>query len=262
MYRFLRFALLAVCLCLSSCATAPTAAPVAAAPKAKALPILRIGVSRTAPPIIFERRDVTMGLEAEFAEELAKALGRNYRFVPTFWPNLIPELRGRRIDIVMSGMTVTPERDEVIAFAEPYMTIGLKALIRAKDSDTLSSLEAILKTDKRIGVETGTTAEAFAREHIPQARRYPIATLRESMQALRDERVDIVINDSPTILMMADQYKDIGLVAVPGRFTEDSLAWAVNRFNHELLDQVNEVLRQWKQSGKLDEMIAKWVPKE
>lgn len=262
MIRHLTIVLLAVVSVLSGCATTTPAAASKPEAKAEAEAILRIGVSRTAEPMIYRRRGQTLGLEADFAEALAAKLGRKYRFVPMFWPNLIPELQARRIDIIMSAMSVTPERAEVVTFSEPYMSIGQKALIRKKDSETLWTNEAILATDRRVGVETGTTAEAFARENLPKAKRFQMATVEDAVKALRDERVDIVIHDSPMILMLAERHKEQGLIAVPGRFNEEQLAWAVNRFNRELLGQVNEVLREWKQSGKLDEMIGKWVPKE
>ena len=130
---------------------------------------LRVGTSQTAPPIVFEKGGQIVGIEADLARRLAAALGRKLEFVPLYWPNLIPELRGRRIDIIMAGMSVTRERARKVAFTDPYLTVGQRALIREDDLATLGTKQAILSTTARVGLEKGSTGEQFSRETLTGA---------------------------------------------------------------------------------------------
>ena len=137
----------------SACnSTAPAPRP-QSQPAEQKQQVLRVGVSETAPPLIFLQNDEPAGIEADLARQLAEALGRKIQFVSIYWPNLIHELRDGRIDIIMAGMSVTDQRKRRVAFAEPYLVVGQKAMIRAKDQETLGTTGTIRVTSQRVGVE-------------------------------------------------------------------------------------------------------------
>ena len=224
--------------------------------------VLRVGVSRNAPPIIFEEGGKTVGLEADFARALAKELGREVEFVPMFWPNLIYELQEKRIDIVMAGMSVTGERRRKVAFCEPYMKVGQKALIRKKDRMTLVSSANVIATKLRVGTESASTGEKFVKEEMKDARQFSFATLSSAIDALLDGNIDIVVYDSPSVLWeLSKRSKNNSdeLVAVTGLLTTENLAWAVNKENVELVGKANVLLSEWRDSGWLDERIGHWL---
>ena len=225
-----------------------------------ALPMLTVGTSRTVPPIMFEEEGQTVGLEADLARELAAALGTKLRMVPMFWPNLIPELRAGRIDIIMAGMSVTTDRKREVAFTDPYLRTGQAALIRAADRPALGTVQQLLDTRRPIGVEVDSTGRKFVADNIREADMRDYPTIMKAVEALIVGDVDSVIHDQPTILWLARKHADEDLVIVPGRFTDESLAWAVNRDNAALRNKVNAILAEWKQNGWLDEIIARWIP--
>ncbi|MDY7109810.1 MAG: transporter substrate-binding domain-containing protein [Planctomycetota bacterium] len=243
------------------CAAEPTAdEPAMEAASQPALPTLNVGTSRTVPPIIFEEDGQTVGLEADLARELAAALGMKARLVPMYWPNLIPELRAGRIDIIMAGMSITDERKREVAFAEPYLTTGQAALIRAADRPSLGTARQVLGTRRPIGVEVASTGEGFVSEQMPRATRRSFPIVSKAVDALVLDDVDVVIHDRPTILWLAREHADDDLFVVPGRFTEESLAWAVQRDETALRQRINDVLEKWKRTGRLEEIIARWIP--
>jgi polar amino acid transport system substrate-binding protein len=92
-------------------------APVAPAPK----PALRIGMTPNYPPLVFKREGAVVGIEADFAARLGQFLQRKIELVELPWPLLIPALQQGHIDVIMSGMSVTPERERTVLFAEPYL---------------------------------------------------------------------------------------------------------------------------------------------
>ncbi len=180
------------------CATGgPGEPPAAQAPRP--LDVLRVGVSETAPPLIFEQDGEPVGLEADFARQLAQDLGKDLRLVSVFWPNLISELTSHRFDIIMSGMSITDERRRQVAFAEPYLQTGQQALIRREDQATLGTTEAILATDRTVGVEVRSTGLWFAYSRMEKARKIRFRTLERAVEALMNGEVDTVIHDSPCV---------------------------------------------------------------
>lgn len=251
----------AVLALLAGCTASPaTSEPTMEASSRPGSPTLRVGISRTAPPVIFQQDGETVGLEADFARELAATLGMELWLASMYWPNLIPELRAGRIDIVMAGMSITDERRREVAFTEPYLTTGQAALIRAADQPSLGTARQLLGTRKSIGVEGDSTGEAFVEESIPSADRKSFVTASDAVEALVLGDVDIVIHDQLTILWLAREHAGEDLFVVPGRLTNESLAWAVRRDNLALRQEINAILASWKESGQLDEMIARWVP--
>jgi polar amino acid transport system substrate-binding protein len=246
---------------LLSCASQPAGEePLAEATTRPDLPTLKVGTSPTAPPIVFEENGETVGLEADFAHALAAELGMKPRFVNMFWPNLIRELRAGRIDIIMAGMSVTDERRHRVAFITPYLTTGQAALIRAADEPSLGSLRQVLATRRPIGVEGDSTGEAFVTERIPRADRRVFPIVSQAVEALVVDEVDAVVHDRLTLLWLARDDAEEDLLVVPGRFTDESLAWAVSRDNDELRDQVEAILERWERTGRLEEIINRWVP--
>jgi polar amino acid transport system substrate-binding protein len=91
--------------------------------------LLRVGVTADAPPLIFKKGDAYAGLEAELAEELGRFLHKDVRFVEVPWEDQIQTLLDDRTDIIMSGISITPLREVLIAFSIPYFRTGQMALM-------------------------------------------------------------------------------------------------------------------------------------
>src|SRR5882757_559527 len=74
------------------------------------LPPLRVGITPNLPPLAFKQNGKIVGIEADFAQQLGKELGREVKFVVLDWSDQIPDLLDGKIDIIMSGMTITKTR--------------------------------------------------------------------------------------------------------------------------------------------------------
>jgi len=161
-------------------------------PSTPAAPPLRVAVPRNSPPYAFRQKGGLVGLEVDFARELAAALGRPLDLVETDFGNIIPALQARRADVAMAGLTITRARQVLIAFSEPYLRSGLLAVMRREDVPRFTSVSSVLRTTQPIGVVTGTTAERFVREHAPSASVAVYPTAPAAMDELRQRRVTFV----------------------------------------------------------------------
>jgi polar amino acid transport system substrate-binding protein len=209
--------------------------------------------------MIFKLNDRITGAEADLALRLGNALGSPVEFVELGWDQLIPSLMEGKIDIIMSGMTITETRKVRINFTDPYLKSGLATLMRAEDAVEYDSLQKIRDTISRVGVVRGTTGEAYVRANFLKAANViPLAKANDAALALEKRRIDLFINDAPSIAWLVSENEALKGFWKP--LNEEYLGWGVNRNNSNLLTQVNFILRNWKKDGTLKEVLSKWLP--
>jgi len=211
---------------------------------------LRVGVTPDYPPIIYRQGGKIAGLEAELARALAKHTGRQLQFVTVRWQQQIPALLNGKIDIIMSGMTITPAREVRIKFAEPYLQTGLMAAARPGTEDRFPDREAITRMVGHIGVMEGSTATSFVRRQCTRARATYVSDLTEAFLALRGRRIDLFIHDAPAIAWLVSEH-ETSVKPLWFPLTED---------NRQLMNEANAALAIWKQNGTLETIVNRWLP--
>ncbi len=222
---------------------------------------LRVGVTADSPPLIFRRNGTITGLEAEFAKGLARFGNRKLKFVELPWSDLIPALVDGRIDIIMSGMTITASRRYRIAFSRPYMITGQVSLVRLADLNRFSNgFTDLLNPTVTIGTVQGTTGNLFIEKNVVRAKKRTFSSPDRGVQALLDKEIDVFVYDLPMNFHAAAVHEQDGLTAVVTPMTREALAWGIRRDDAELLATANRYLDSLKESGALQEMIIRWVP--
>ena len=258
MGAYFRF-LLIVC-CIAAASAIGCAAPDQLEKPLKTIPpdesILRVGVSVTAPPFIFIHNRQIVGLEADFAHELAAYLGRKLVFVELNWKDQIPALENDRIDIIMSGMTITDLRMMRISFTDPYFVSGQMAMIRSADALKYVTL----LQSGRIGYVRRTTGENFIKQYFPGTRKSGFSVSEDGVKALINKEIDVLVHDGPIILYLASAYDSKGVTPVYSVLTEEYLGWGIRRDNVELREKANSFLEKIKKDGQLDAIVQKWIP--
>src|SRR5262245_60120799 len=233
----------------------PRGAGRGAAPQASAL---RVGVAPDAPPIAFRQGDRLVGLEIDLANELAATLGRPLRLVEVSWGQLVSSLLDNRIDVIMSGLTVTTPRQARVAFAAPYLQSGMTALMRRREATRYGTASKVLGTSNAVGVKQGTTGEKFVREHMPSAVVSLYPTSQSAVTELLQNRIDLFIGDLPQILWFVAA-NEAELTALRPKLTEDSLAWAFRPDDDVLRASADEALAHWKSDGTLSTILRRWL---
>ncbi len=222
--------------------------------------ILRVGVTPNAPPLIFKQANKVVGLEADFAREFAKYLGKSLRFIELEWEDQIPALLENRIDIIMSGMTRTPLREVRIAFTTRYLESGQMALIRREDVARYSTGFFALTTSSAIGVIKDTTGEYFVETNYSSVKKKIYSTPDAAAKAVIKKKIDMFIYDAPMVLYLASENEIKGLTALFTLLTEEYLAWGFRKDNKDLLNSANNFLRTINDEGKLNQIIHYWIP--
>jgi polar amino acid transport system substrate-binding protein len=200
-----------------------------------------------------------VGLEIDFANALATALGRPLELRQLAWDDLIPALLDGRIDIIMSGMTITPARQVRIAFSEPYLRSGLLAVIRRGESARYPTGKSVLSRAQSIGVVANTTGDRFVREQTKGTVVLAYPTPYAAAKELTQGRLDAVIDDAPVMLWYVSS-NESALSPVLDPLNQESLGWGMRQSDSDLRAAVSGVLARWRTDGTRERLLTQWIP--
>lgn len=224
---------------------------------------LRVGISPNYPPIAFEEDGKIVGVEADLAAMLGKELPTKITLVKTDWDELWPALRDGKVDVVMSGVSITERRSEKVRFTDPYLRVGQMALVRKKDMSKLNDPNAMNSAKRKVGVEKNTTGEAYARRHLDKATIVAFDSVDAGVAAVRSGEVDVFIHDAPTVWRIVGRppHEDAELIGIYKPLTDEYLAWAVRKDDAPTLGALLDgKIDDWTKNGELQGVIDKWIP--
>jgi ABC-type amino acid transport substrate-binding protein len=222
---------------------------------------LRVGMAPNYPPLAFKAYGKLTGIEVDFAARLGPALHRKVEIIETEWENLGESLEQKKIDMVMSGTSITEERKKRVNFTEPYLTVGQMAIIRKEDYADLSEPAAMDRTKSRVGYISRSTGEQWARENLKKAKLHGYTDTKEGVAALESNEIDFFIQDAPAVWRVTGGLETANpkLAGLYRPLTKEYLAWAVPKDDPELLAELNRVLEQWKKNGTLEDILDDWI---
>ena len=204
------------------------------------------------PPYEYYEGGEVVGIDAEIAAAIAEKLGMTLEIEDMAFDSIVTSVSTGKADMGVAGMTVTEDRLQNVNFSDPYATATQVVILR-EDSDIqdVAGLEG-----KTVGVQLGTTGDLFA-EDIKDVTVERYNKGFEAVQALSQEKIDAVIIDQEPAKVFVEENE--GLIILDEAYTVEEYAIAIAKDNTELLEQVNAALAELKESGKLDEIIAKYI---
>lgn len=223
-------------------------------------PVLRVGVAPAYPPVVFEQDGEIVGIEADLARGLGARLGRRIEFERFDETELIGALERGEVDVVMSGLSITPERAARVRFCLPYLQVGQLALIRSADLGRFGRIHTIRRPGARVGFVYGTTGERFVASELARATSFGFDDVEAGVRSLRAGRIDFFVHDAPTIWRIAGDPEQRDLHGLYQLLTQEELAWAVRRDDAELKARLDATLEQWQREGSLQPVIDRWIP--
>ena len=223
---------------------------------------LRVGVSTNYPPVIFNNNGEVSGIEADLARAVGKETGMDIKFVEMPWESLEAALDDGKINVVMSGVSVTSKRQQRVDFTRPYMVIGQMVLIKADNIMTLSSKMSMYQSGRRFGVEKNTTGQHYVNDTFHSAKIIAFDTVEQAIAALKANKIDYFVHDAPTIwkYTVLPKTQDRELFGLYEYMTEEPLAWAVKKGNTKLLEKLNSALAKLISQGVVNRITNKWIP--
>jgi polar amino acid transport system substrate-binding protein len=221
---------------------------------------IRVGFEAGYMPFeMTDKKGNFVGFDIDMAKELAKAMGVKFVPVNTAWDGIIPSLMTNKFDIIMSGMTVTQERNLKINFADPYIIVGQTILLNAKHAGQVTSYKDLNDSKYTVTSKLGTTGEQAVQRMIPKAKYKSFETETEAALEVVNGKADAFVYDLPFCVVFMAQQGGKSLVFLDEPFTYEPLAWAVNKGDPDFLNFLNNFLRQVKNDGRYDRIYNKWI---
>lgn len=212
--------------------------------------VIRIAVFGDKPPFGYiDAEGKNQGFDIEIAKDIAQDLlgsPDKVQFVLTEAANRVEYLRSDKVDLVLANFTQTPQREEVVDFASPYMNVGIGVI--SPKGEPITDV-AQLK-DKTLLVNKGTTADAYFSKNHPEIKLLKFDQNTETFDALKDGRGVALAHDNALLWAWAKENPTFD-VAIGTIGSEDKIAPAVQKGNQALLDAVNKSVADLKANGKL-----------
>jgi len=200
-----------------------------------------------------------VGFDIDMAKEMAKAMGVKFVPVNTAWDDMIPSLTTGKFDIIISGITVTQERNLKISFTDPYIIVGQTLLINKKHERKINSYKDLNDPEYIVTSQSGTTGEEAAKNLIPKCTYKSFKTEKEAVLEVINGNADAFVYDLPfCVVVMVMQGKD-KLTFLDKPFTYEPLAWAIRKGDPDFLNWLNNFLRQIKKDGRYERIYNKWI---
>jgi polar amino acid transport system substrate-binding protein len=221
---------------------------------------LRVGFEAGYLP--FEMADKSgnfVGFDIDMAKAMADAMGVKFVPVNTAWDGIIPALVTKKFDIIMSGMTVTQQRNLKINFADPYIIVGQTILLNKKHEGTVKSYKDLNDPKFVITSKLGTTGEQAIKRLIPKATYKSFEVEAEAALEVLNGKADATVYDLPFCATFMAQQGAGKLIFLDEPFTYEPLAWAIRKGDPDFMNWLNNFLRQMKNDGRYDDIYAKWI---
>lgn len=217
--------------------------------------VLKMATSADFPP--FESRDTKgefIGFDIELAKIIAKELGYELEIEDMKFDGLVGALQAKRVDFVMSGMSATDKRKKNVDFSNAYQRSGEMFIM--KDGTKINDLESL--KGKTVGVQLGTIQEEGA-DKLSKEYGFDVKKIDDAsivIQELNSNRIDVGYMDKTVAL---GYVKEQGLVGFDDPTTSSPGMGIAFPKGSKLVVDVNQILKELEENGKLDELEDKWL---
>ena len=214
-----------------------------------------MGTNAAFPPYEYYEGDTIVGIDAEIAQAIADELGLELVIEDMEFDGIIGAVTAGKVDMGLAGMTVTEDRLENVNFSDTYAHAS-QVVIVTNDSE-IATVDDL--ANKTVGVQLGTTGDIYA-EDIEGVTLERYNKGFEAVQSLLTGKIDAVIIDEQPAKAFVSQNE--GIKILEEKFTDEDYAAAIAKDNTELVEAVNKALASLKSSGKLDEIVAKYITED
>lgn len=196
------------------------------------------------------------GIDIETAQAIADKLGLELQIDDMDFDAVLLAVQQGKADMVMAGVTVTDERQNVMDFTDSYAT-GIQSIIVKEDSD-IASVDDL--AGKKIGTQRGTTGYLYCSDDFGDENVVAYDNGLTAVQMLNNGQVDcVVIDNAPAKEFIA---ANPGLKLLDTAYVEESYAIGVGKGNTELKDAINTALEELKADGTLQAIVDKYITAE
>jgi len=251
---------------LTGCATLRSEKPAPAA--STVAPVLKrivargellVGTTGSQPPLnTTTKSGEIIGLEVDLAQAMAEAMGVKLKLVPMSFAELLPSLEGGKVDIVLSGVTMTPQRNTRVAFVGPYFVSGKALLTKSKRVAATKDSAQINDPHMTIAALAGSTSEEFAERATPKAKLVLVKAYDQGVKMVIDGSVDALVADFTFCVAAIMRYPGEKLATLVAPLTFEPLGVALPADDPLLVNWMENFLLMLEGTGAMDDLRSRW----
>ncbi len=221
--------------------------------------VLKVGMSGNQPPMNARNREGgLMGFDVDLARALALAMRVKLDIKTMPFGELMTALEKDEIDMVISGMAITPERAEMASFVGPYQMSGKSILTKSSVLAGIKASEEINRKEFKMVALSNSTSASFVRAAAPDATLIEVADYDEGVNMIIEGKADGMVADMPACMLAVLRYPDAGLVTLEKPLTVEPIGIAVSKDDPQFLNLVDNYLEAYGRMGVLNQLHKKW----
>lgn len=221
---------------------------------------LTIGTSAEYEPFEYMEDGEYKGFDLELAQAIADDLGLELKIENVDFDTIVPGVAsGTKYDMGIAAITATPEREKEVSFTDSYY-MDDQAIVTMADNTEITGdnyADVLNAEGVKIAVQSGSTAEAFAKENFPNAELVPFKNATDCFAAVQSSQANaLVTNRSVAAQLVATSFSNEQVIKQIS--TGEEYAIAVNKDNTALLDALNDSIAKLTEDGTVDELMTKY----
>jgi polar amino acid transport system substrate-binding protein len=219
---------------------------------------LIVGITGTQPPLnITTKENEIIGLDADISKMIAVNMGVKLRFAKMPFADLLPALKAGKVDMILSSMTITPDRNLKVAFIGPYYVSGKGILTKQKNVASVQA-SGLNQPQFKVAALKASTSASLVEKTAPQAKLVLTGSYDEALGLLFEDKIDALVADYPFCAFSSFRHQDKGLAVGESRLTFEPLGIAVQE-DALLINWLENFLKALNGSGELDRLYDRWL---
>ena len=218
---------------------------------------LKVGMSTFIPWAMQSKTGEWVGFEIDVARRLAQDMGVEVEFVPTKWEGLIPSLLTGKFDLIIAGMTGTPQRALKLNFTQPYDFTGTQICINKKFADKVKMPMDLNDPQFTVLSRVGVTAAETAKKMLPKAEKRLFSDNGSMVQELLNGNATAIIQSLPEPAQLVAKNPET-LALLPGTLTREPISMGVRKGDPDTLAYLNNWIEVVRAEGFLEQKANYW----
>lgn len=221
--------------------------------------VVKVGMSGNQPPMTMTNRDGgLMGFDVDLARALALAMNVKLDIKTMPFGELMAALEKDEIDMVLSNVSITPERTERASFVGPYMMSGMSILTRKAELGKITSTDEFNREGLKLLALSNSTNANFIKAIAPDATLVEVPSYDEGVAMLIEGKADAMVADMTQCILAVMRFPDAGLSTLEKPLTVEPVGIAVSKDDPQFFNLVDNYLRAYEKTGVLTQLRKKW----
>lgn len=216
---------------------------------------LYVGTNAEFYPFEYLEDGKIVGFDAELIEAIGKKLNKEIVWKNMAFDGLLPALQSKKIDVIIAGMTATPERKKFVNFSDPYFVSNQMIIVNTDDKKSKDITSYKTLPNHSVGVVLGYTGDvAVSKLENVDVQRFNGAS--EAIMSLKAKKVQAVVIDSEPAKNYVKNNKGLKLISTD--IAKEEYSIAVSKENKKLAEDINSAYKELVNDGTFKKLITKY----